>query len=303
MTRTRLAILVAFLVYLATGIAPIRPDERGVVRRFGKVIARPGPGLWVGLPYGFDRLDRVSVRTVRQLTVAGDDGSGVPFLTGDQNLVNGRLVVEYAVGTKDEELDRYVMQRGRVEAVLARETEAAAAEWLAARPVDDVLLAGRAVLGARLGQSLAARLAPHRLGIVVQRVSVESLGPPEDVREAFERVNQSQTEMVTKENQARQDADRRLREAEAAQYRLAAQSESYRNEKETLAKADATAFLNRFAQFQTLKGTNPNLLTAIWWDETGRILLGLKGRGRIDLLDSHIGKDGLDVSQFLPQKK
>ena len=43
-----------------------------VVRRFGQVVARPGPGLWVGLPWGIDRVDRVPVRTARQLTVGYD---------------------------------------------------------------------------------------------------------------------------------------------------------------------------------------------------------------------------------------
>ena len=292
-----------FVAYLATGVGTIRPDERGVVRRFGRVVARPGPGLWVGLPWGFDQLDRVSVRTARQLTVAGDDGVALSFLTGDQNLVTARLVVEYGVGASDNDLDRFVAVRDRVDVVLARETEAAVAEWLAARTVDDVLLTGRAVLGARLGQSLPARLAPLGLGVVVQRVSVESLGPPDDVREAFEKVNQSQTDVQTKENQAKRDADRRIREAEATATRLTAGAEAYRVERIAAATAEADTFLARLIEYRRVRATNANALASIWWDETGRILLGLKGRGRIDLLDAHLGKDGLDVSQFLPPKK
>lgn len=303
MTRTRLFFLIMFVAYLATGVGTIRPDERGVVRRFGRVVARPGPGLWVGLPWGFDQLDRVSVRTARQLTVAGDDGVALSFLTGDQNLVTARLVVEYGVGASDNDLDRFVAVRDRVDVVLARETEAAVAEWLAARTVDDVLLTGRAVLGARLGQSLPARLAPLGLGVVVQRVSVESLGPPDDVREAFEKVNQSQTDVQTKENQAKRDADRRIREAEATATRLTAGAEAYRVERIAAATAEADTFLARLIEYRRVRATNANALASIWWDETGRILLGLKGRGRIDLLDAHLGKDGLDVSQFLPPKK
>jgi membrane protease subunit HflK len=302
-TKTRLLLLIVLVAYLATGVGTVRPDERDVVRRFGRVVARPGPGLWVGLPWGFDRLDRVSVRTARQLTVAGDDGAALSFLTGDQNLVTARLVVEYGVGTTDDDLDRFVAVRDRVDLVLARETEAAVAEWLSARPVDDVLLTGRALLGARLGQSLPARLAPLGLGVIVQRVSVESLGPPDDVREAFEKVNQSQTDVQTKENQARRDADRRLREAEATATRMTAGAEAYRVERVSAATADAETFLARLTQYRAVRAKNPNALSAIWWDETGRILLGMRGRGRIDLLDAHVGKDGLDVSQFLPPKK
>lgn len=303
MTRLRSIVLIAILVYLATGIAQIRPDERGVVRRFGKIVARPGPGLWVGYPWGIDRLDRVSVKSVRQLSIGESDDGSSRYLTGDQNLVTARLIVEYAVDPRDSGLDLFIAQRDKADSILTRETEAMASEWIAAQSVDDLLLNGRSILAARLFESLPARLAVHRLGIVLQRVSVESLAPPEEVRESFERVNQSQTEMVTKENQARQDADRRLREAEGSRFRFETQAESYRIERDAIARADAASFLTRLEQYRKLKEVNPDILQAIWWDETGRLLLGMKGRGRIDLLDSHIGKDGLDISQFLPHKK
>ena len=93
------------------------------MRRFGEVVARPGPGLWVGLPWGIDRVDRVQVRTVRQLDVgflpdAAADLPATPpgqLLTGDQNLVNVKLVVEYAIEDRDGELEAFVV--GRVFAV------------------------------------------------------------------------------------------------------------------------------------------------------------------------------------------
>src|SRR5687767_13939533 len=102
MPRLSYLLLFALLAYLATGVAQVRPEERAVVRRFGKVVARPGPGLWVGLPWGIDRVDRVPVRAVRQLDVgydpdAGDNLAATPpgqFLTGDQNLVDVKLVLE-----------------------------------------------------------------------------------------------------------------------------------------------------------------------------------------------------------------
>src|SRR5437868_9438100 len=101
MIRVRYLLLFALLAYLATGLAQVRPEERAVVRRFGKVVARPGPGLWIGLPWGIDRVDRVPVRTVRQIKAGwvpetAPDAPGTPpgqFLTGDQNLVQVQLVL------------------------------------------------------------------------------------------------------------------------------------------------------------------------------------------------------------------
>src|SRR5438132_931964 len=104
MRRLRLILLLAVVAYLLTGVVPVRPGEQAVVRRFGAVVAKPGPGLWVGLPWGFDRVDRVPVDLVRRVTVgyqpdAEIDAALPPgqLLTGDQNLVNVRAVIDYAV--------------------------------------------------------------------------------------------------------------------------------------------------------------------------------------------------------------
>ena len=126
MSRLRWLLPILLLGYLLTGIVQIRSDERGVVRRFGKVVAHPGPGLWIGWPWGIDRVDRVQVRTVRQLTVGfipesetEDGSSDVPgqFLTGDQNLVNVAFVVEYAID--EQNLDDYLRQRLNIDSALS----------------------------------------------------------------------------------------------------------------------------------------------------------------------------------------
>ena len=189
--RLRYIFIVVLLAYLATGVAQVRPEERAVVRRFGRVVARPGPGLWIGLPWGMDRVDRIPLRTL-QLAVGFDDSAiedmgttpAGQVLTGDQNLVNVRLVAEYAVSEADGDLENYVLNRDRVEPLLAEQVESLTAEWAAARGVDEVLLTGRASLAAWLAQKLPERLAPLNLGILVQRVSVTHLAAPEAVREA-----------------------------------------------------------------------------------------------------------------------
>jgi membrane protease subunit HflK len=309
MRRLLLLLLVVLAAYLATGVYQIGPDERAVVRRFGRVVARPGPGLWVGLPWGIDRVDRVPMRTW-QLTIGNTPDEAaetvlppVQLLTGDQNLVDVKLVLEYSADDREGGLDSFVQHRDRLDALLGREVEALAAEWTAARPVDEVLLAGRAALPQWLAPRLTDRIAPVRLGVAIHRVSVEHLAAPREVYDDFQAVNQAQTAIATRENEARLQAGQRLREAEATKYRLEQEAAAYRNEKLTLAKADADAFLKRLEQYQRLRKSNPDVLAAIWWEEMGRVLLGMKGRGRVDVLDQHLGPNGLDVTQFLPPRK
>lgn len=301
--RTTLAILtLAIFAYLLTGTAQIRPDERAVVRRFGAVVARPGPGLWIGLPWGVDRIDRVRTRTARQIEVGfqpdADTDSTGQYLTGDQNLANVRLVIEYAVGESDADLDDFVVNGDSAEAILAREADALTAEWIAARPIDDVLLTGRAALPARLLAKLPNRLAAHHLGIGLTRASVAHLAAPAEVRDAFEAVNQAQTAIRTRETQAMQARDQRLREAAVVQFRSEQEAEAYRREAALQATADAESFAKRLEQYRTLSASNAHVKSAIWWDEIGRTLVGMKQRGRIDLLDDRLAPGGLDVTQF-----
>ena len=286
--------------YLLTGVAVVGPDERAVVRRFGRIVDRPGPGLWVGLPWGLDRVDRLPARAVRQLAVgatAADESAGL-FLTGDQNLVAAGLVVE--VSADPDGIDDFWLHRNQSDGVVIREAEAAAAEWLAGRGVDEALLTGRAGLATWLAAKLPERLAPHRLGVAVGRVSVEQLAAPLEVREAFDAVTQAQAGIATAENQATQQATRLRQEAETTRYRL--EQEAVANRAATLAAAaaEAAAFRGRLAAH---RAAGPDTLPALWWAEVGRALAGLRANGRVDLLDHHLGANGLDVTTPVSPKR
>lgn len=312
MLRARYLIPLAVVVYLLTGLVQVRPEERGVVRRFGQVVARPGPGLWVGLPWGIDSVERVPVRTVRQLTVGYNpetwsDTPGSPpgqFLTGDQNLVNVQLVLDYAIGETDQQLDDFVMHKDQVDATLGRVTEAAVSEWVASRAVDQVLLTGNAALPAWVMERLGERLTAFRLGVQVQRVSVSYLAPPEEVRAAFEAVTQAQTAIRTREFQARQEAAQRQRQADTIRYKLEQEASEYRESQLRQARADATEFAAQLAAYREVSNTNPDALAFLWWDEMRKALLGLKARGgRVEPLDAHLGTGGLDVTQLISPRK
>ncbi|MGL6072930.1 MAG: SPFH domain-containing protein [Fimbriiglobus sp.] len=311
MKRFLLLLVVVLLAYLATGISKVGPEERAVVRRFGRVVARPGPGLWIGFPYGIDRLDRIPVRTARQLAIGytleiGEDPGPAPngqYLTGDQNLIHLRLSLEYAIDDRDGELENSLMQSTLLESQLQREAETLAAEWVAGHTVDDVLLTGRARLPQWMLPRLNARVENQNLGIQLSRLSVELIEAPPEVRLAFEEVNKAQTSVALRENEARLEANRRQREAEAIRYKYQQLGEAYRTEKVTAANAEAQAFLKRLEQYQKLRTTNPDILSAIWWESMGRVLISMRGRGRVDLLDHHLTPNGLDITNFVTPKR
>jgi len=299
------------LAYLLTGFTQVRPGERAVVRRFGKVVDISGPGLLVGLPYGMDRVDRVPVDLVRRVRVgfqpqADDMDETTPagqLLTGDQNLVNVQVVVDYAVDSAH--IEDYVVNVERSDGVIARTAEAVLAEWLAGRNVDEVLIAGKAELPAVLTRRVAALLRPYRLGVRIQGASVSYLFPPDEVKREFDQVSSAQTEIGTTVHKARQQAAGRLNAAEAEQDRLGKMTAAYVQEQLVGARAEAASFEKRLRQYQESRRTNPHYLAQIWWNEIGKVFARLRENGRIDLLDNHLGSDGLDITIAppLPKKK
>ena len=107
------------IAYVATGVVQVLPGERAVVRRFGRVLPdKPKPGLWIGLPFGMDRVEPVPVDRVHNVVVGYQDdegGQAIPagqMLTGDHNLVNIQVTLYYKV--KAGEVVEYAMQADRV---------------------------------------------------------------------------------------------------------------------------------------------------------------------------------------------
>jgi len=294
--------------WLLTGVTQIRPGERAVVRRFGRVVAAPGPGLWLGYPWGIDRVDRVQVDRLQHARVGynpefQEPGNTIPngqLLTGDHNLVNISAVVDYTV--RPDQVDDFLIQQERVNGLVARTAEAALTEWVAGRTVDDVLLTSNAVLPPWLVEQTQKRLDAYGLGVQVQSASIQ-VQPPDEVKTAFDNVTREQTLIDTKVNDARQQANGIVRQAEGSRFETEQKTAAYVNERLRMAETEAEAFTRRLAQYRTLREKNPNILVAIWWDEMGKVFERLNKNGRIDVLDNRLGPDGLDITLFAPQPR
>jgi membrane protease subunit HflK len=303
------------LAWLLTGLTQVRPGERAVVRRFGRVLDdKPRPGLYIGLPWGLERVDRVATGLLRQVTVGvspgdrDDSGQTTPpgqLLTGDHNLVNVQVVIDYAVSDDDDDVVNFVLQQDKADGLVARAAEAVMAEWVAGRTVDDVLLRGKVELPSYLVARTQERILPYRLGVRIQDASVTYLNPPAEVKNAFDEVTRAQTGIRTEIYKAEQDADRQIREAQAEQFRSQRLTAAYAREQRLLAQAEAENFEKRLAQYRELSAKNPYYLNGVWWDEISRLYARMRANGRIDLLDHHLAADGLDITQFppLPKKK
>jgi modulator of FtsH protease HflK len=301
---------VAFTLW--TCAAEVGSRERGVVRRFGRVIATVGPGLYVGLPWGIDRVDRVDIDSVRHVAIgfstseSDDLGLATPagqLLTGDHNLVNVQAVIDYVVDDNGVEL--YVLYKDAADGIVARAAETVLAEWVAARGVDEVLLRGRVVLPALLVEETRKRIEPYQLGVHIQQASVGDVNPPRQVKDAFDAVGRAQTEIQTKVTTALTDAERNWSQALADKAAVERMTVTDVHNKRVLAESDARTFLERLKQVQLIQRDHKEYLAALWLEEMTRIYSGMQEAGRIRMLDSKLSGAGIDILEapLGPKKK
>jgi membrane protease subunit HflK len=290
----RVTAALLLVAWLLTGVTEIRPGEVAVVRRFGRVLdVQPQPGLWVGFPWGIDRVDRVAVEQVRRVSVGYRPDEGVDraeqgdtppgqLLTGDHNLVNLQVVINYAVDP--EGVVDYVLQRDNVEELLTRTAEAVLAEWAAGRPVDEVLQKGSTLLPAALLERLPPRLAPYRLGVRLRSVNVAPPSPPDEVKPAFDRVGQARAESGTRVQQARAEAQRNHTNAGIELRRMEDQTREYVTNVPKQARADAEAFETQLAAYRA----NPLVREIGRWGHLLRMMTKASQNGQLVPVDPSI---------------
>ncbi len=285
----RLALAVLLVAWLLTGVKEVRPGERAVVRRFGRVIdVQEEPGLRVGLPWPMDRVDRVATEQKRRVAVgyqpgnvADEDAPAGQLLTGDRNLVNVRIVLTYTVDPA--KVVTFVEQQEQVEELIARWAEAALADWVAGRTVDDVWLRGKTTLPLELPPRLQQRL-QEELGVLLAGVDVPYLSPPDEVKPDFDRVAQAEAERQTMKQQALQEARDRESKAAAKVNKLDRDADAYANSRPGLARSEASAFEQRLAVYRE----SPLVREAGRWTYFLKQLRRLAESGQVQPLDPEL---------------
>jgi membrane protease subunit HflK len=302
------AAFAAIVFTIATSLTQVQSHQRGVVRRFGRILDfKPEQGLYIGLPWGIDRVDLVDMRD-RTISVGftdkaqeSDDIPPGEMLTGDHNLVVVRASINFRV--REAEAEKFVLQAGNVDGFVARAAESLLAEWIAGRTVNDVLRRGKIELPAFLHENLQDRLKDYDLGIDIGTASITELDPPRQVKPAFERVGTAQNEIETKISAAEQQANEKRSVAATKTYEMRRQAQAYANVELVKARADAHSFRTRLAQYQELSRTNPDYLNTLWQEEMKAVYAKMRDEGRVELLDNFLSEGGLNITQFPLQPK
>lgn len=225
------------LLYLASGFYVVEPEQRGVVTRFGKLVNdNVMPGMHYHWPWPIESVQRPRTTQVRSLSIAFRNNlqikdskdinvlEGGELLTGDENLVQANLQIQYIIRRPKNYLSNAVDP----DAILRRLVKSSSIEHFASMTVDDVLTTGRNKLQAGLKQDIQTLADNYKLGIRLTSVQLQSVEPPgsSGVANAFKSVASAREEKQKLVQEAagernrllpkaRADAEARLRDAEA----------------------------------------------------------------------------------------
>lgn len=258
-----IGMIVAAVIWLASGIFTVDPDEQAALRLFGRFDSTAGSGLnwWWPAPIG--QRDVIQVTQTRTLELgfrSGDGGAAsiqIPveaqMITGDENIVDVGAVIQYRITDigaylfrvdDPGDLDRNIIA-GRPDGRTLRDiAETALRQVVGARTIDDALTEGREQIQEDTRLQMQNLLNFYDTGISVISVLLQNVNPPEEVRDAFEDVVRAQEEKQQLINLAEAYQADQLPRARGEAARITEAAEGFKQGRIALAQGEAEGFKN-----------------------------------------------------------
>lgn len=222
----RVALLMAALAWLCSGLITVPLSARGIYEQFGRPISVLQPGLHVGLPWPMSRVIPVENGAVHELaTVSATNGApdegpadaegpapdtanrlwdGTHVSEKSQIIANGTgngLSVEivdmdvrfvYRIGLDDAAAMDAAYRIGDLDRLIENVANRALMHDFAARTLDTVLVSGRQDMAARLQTTVQADLDRLHSGVELLAVVIEAIHPPAGASAAYHSVQAAQ---------------------------------------------------------------------------------------------------------------
>jgi len=253
-----IAAVILIGLWLASGIYMVGPGEEGVIRQFGKEVDRTPPGLRFRLPWPLQTHDVVHMARVRRAEVGfRSDAAGrvrpelreALMLTGDENIVDAQLFVQYVV--KDP--SQFLFRVREPETALKTASEVALRSVVGRNTIDYTMTEGRVVVQDEIKKYLQSLLDEYRTGLMVTEARLLVVDPPEEVKDAFHdvvRAWEDRERLMREAEGYREDLIPKARGEAAQMVRIA---EAYKEQRVIRAQGDAAKFLDVLKAYQKAK--------------------------------------------------
>ncbi len=289
----------------------VKPDELGVVLRFGKYDRQVDPGLNFRLPYPIEEVLKPSVTRENRVEVGlispggrGGLNRDVPqeslMLTGDENIVDVDFVVIWRI--KSEEQDEALNQAGvekflfniqNPEQTVKSVAESAMREIVGQKDIQPILTAERQSIEIAVRELMQTTLDSYNAGIKIVRVQMQKVDPPSKVIDSFRDVQAAKADQERIQNEARAYANKVVPEARGEAERILQRAEAYKEQTVQEAIGQASRFEKVFEEYAKAPDVTRK-----------RIFLETMERVFTDtdkiILDSSSGNGGSGVVPYLP---
>jgi len=214
-------VIIAFVIWLGTGIFIVDPEEQGIIKRFGEVTDIVGPGPHYHLPSPIETVQIEPVTAVRRLEIGFRTIQiGPPakyrrvlkeslMLTGDENIIDVQFIVQYRISN----LENYLYSLTNPDETVKSAAESAMREVIGDTTVTKALTVGKGILEGDTARLLQRTMNGYLGGIKIENVKLQDVHPPDAVKEAFK-------DVVS----AREDREKMINEAEGYRNNLVPKS-------------------------------------------------------------------------------
>jgi len=237
------AVALAVAGYLGSGIFTVAADEQAVVRRFGRVTARFGPGIHYRLPWPLDQVNVLRTTIVMKTGVGFQlpDGevasvTGMELLTGDTNIISIAIAIQFVIANPAA----YLFEVEAPAALIGRVAESVLTETVIGMPVDEVLTTGRLAIQERVKAGTQAILDRYVSGIQLTSASIMTITLDSAVAQAFQDVASASADRENKINEGRTYANNVLPKARGEAQSLVLAAQSYREQRVAEAVGNTT---------------------------------------------------------------
>ncbi len=238
-------VLVVVLWFLLGGpLYVVDPEEAGVVLTFGRYTSTTAPGLHFKLPWpiqvvykpAVDVIERIEIgfRTVTEnpptyISFTNDKSmlTEAQMLTGDENIINVAIIVQYKISDPVAWLFNVRDQKGTLKDIAEASTRLVVGD----NAIDAVLTTGKLEVQTRIMDMIQELADQYDLGVRTVAVQLMDVQPPAPVFAAFKDVATAREDMQAYINEA----------------------ESYRNQQIPQARADSVEMVNSALGYSALR--------------------------------------------------
>ncbi|MBQ4132531.1 MAG: FtsH protease activity modulator HflK [Desulfovibrionaceae bacterium] len=246
------------LLWIASGIFIVEPDEKGVVLRFGKFVRTVDPGPHYHLPFPIESVYTPKVEAVQRMEIGyGNDrarGGGTDeasMLTGDENIVFVQFVVQFRIDPEHPEY--YLFNVADPLTTIRSASQASMREVMGSTEIDSAITDGRQQIEQRTKDILQGILDDYKAGIIITGVEMQDVHPPKEAIEAFMDVASAREDRSKIINQAEAYRNEILPKARGEAARTINEAEAYRQSVVLKADGESKRFLAVLEEYNKAK--------------------------------------------------